>query len=93
MIAGGPLQEPFFAKLEDVMNRVPAAAIKDQADAIVAQIGTAATYDTTKMYPTESFVWSLGYVKDWTDARYASIRAQIAAKRAAAHDGTTGGAP
>ena len=70
MIAGGPLQEPFFAKLEDVMSRVPAQAIKDQADAIVAQIGTAAMYDTTKMYPTESFVWSLGYVKDWTDGRY-----------------------
>jgi spore coat protein CotH len=89
MIAGGPLQEPFFAKLEDVMNRVPAAAVKDQADAIVAQIGDAARYDTTKMYPTESFIWSLGYVKDWTDGRYASLRAQIAAKRAAG----TGGAP
>ena len=57
--------------------------VKDQADAIVAQIGDAARYDTTKMYPTESFVWSLGYVKDWTDGRYASLRAQIAAKRAA----------
>jgi spore coat protein CotH len=89
MIAGGPLQEAFFAKLEDVMNRVPAAAIKGQADAIVAQIGDAAAYDTTKMYPTESFVWSLGYVKDWTDARYDSLRAQIAAKRAAG----AGGAP
>ena len=94
MVAGGPLQEAFFAKLEDVMNRVPAGAIKEQADGIVAQMGSAATYDTTKMYPTESFVWSLGYVKDWTDARYASIHAQIAAKRAAATTaGTTGGAP
>lgn len=89
MIAGGPLQEQFFAKLEDVMNRVPADAIKGQADAIVAQIGDAASYDKTKMYPTESFVWSLTYVKDWTDGRYASIRTQIATKRAAA----TGGAP
>jgi spore coat protein CotH len=89
MIASGPLQEPFFAKLEDVMNRVPAAAVKGQADSIVAQVGTAATYDTTKMYPTESFVWSLDYVKDWTDARYDSIRAQIATKRAAG----AGGAP
>ena len=87
MIAGGPLQEPFFAKLEDVMSRVPAQAIKDQADAIVSQIGTAAMYDETKMYPTESFVWSLGYVKDWTAARYDSIRAQIAAKRAAGAGG------
>ena len=89
------MQEPFFAKLEDVMNRVPADAIKGQADTIVAQIGDAAKYDTTKMYPTESFVWSLGYVKDWTDARYASIATQIATKRAAttAGTGTTGGAP
>jgi spore coat protein CotH len=91
MIAGGPLQEPFFAKLEDVMARVPAGAVKAQADAIVAQIGDAAAFDKTKMYPTESFVWSLGYVKDWTDGRYASIPMQIAEKRAAA--GTTGGAP
>jgi spore coat protein CotH len=89
MIAGGPLQEAFFAKLEDVMNRVPAAAVKGQADAIVSQIGDAAMYDTTKMYPTDSFIWSLGYVKDWTDARYASIHTQIAAKRAAG----SGGAP
>ena len=89
MIAGGPLQESFFAKLEDVMSRVPAQAIKDQADAIVGQIGTAAMYDETKMYPTESFLWSLGYVKDWTDGRYDSIRDQIATKRAAG----AGGAP
>ena len=88
MIAGGPLQEPFFAKLEDVMNRVPANAIKAQADAIVAQIGDAAAYDETKMYPTDSFVWSLGYVKDFIDGRYTSIPAQIASKRAA-----SGGAP
>ena len=81
MIAGGPLQEPFFAKLEDLMNRIPAQAIKDQADAIVAQVGDAAAYDKTKMYPTESFVWSLGYVKDFIDGRYASLRDQIAAKR------------
>jgi hypothetical protein len=87
MIAGGPLQETFFAKLADVMNRVPADAIKGQADTIVGQIGDAAAYDTVKMYPTESFVWSLGYVKDWIDARYASIPTQIATKRAA-----TGGA-
>jgi hypothetical protein len=90
MISEGPLQEPFFAKLEDVMNRVPADAVKGQADAIVGQIGTAASYDTTKMYPTESFVWSLGYIKDWTDARYDSLRMQIAAKRAGTTD--TGGA-
>jgi len=81
MLANSPLQEPFFAKLEDLMNRIPAQAIKDQADAIVAQVGDAAAYDKTKMYPTESFVWSLGYVKDFIDGRYASLRDQIAAKQ------------
>ena len=72
------------------MNRVPADAVKGQADAIVAQIGDAAAYDTVKMYPTESFVWSLGYVKDWIDARYASIprRSPRSAQR-----GDDGGAP
>ena len=84
MISEGPLQAAFFAKLEDVMKRVPADAIKAQADAIVAQIGDAAAYDKTKMYPTESFIWSLGYVKDFIDGRYASIPMQIATKRAAA---------
>ena len=92
MIAGGPLQEQFFAKLEDVMNRVPADAIKGQADAIVGQISAAVGYDKTKMYPTDSFVWSLGYVKDWIDGRYASIPTQIATKRAAGTNTGTGGA-
>jgi hypothetical protein len=92
MIAGGPLQEPFFAKLEDVMSRVPAAAIKDQADAIVAQIGDAAMFDTVKMYPTETFLWSRDYVKTWIDGRYTSIPTQIASKRAAATP-PAGGAP
>jgi len=63
--------------------------VKSQADAIYAQVNDAAKNDTTKMYPTESFIWSLGYVKDFTDGRYASLRDQIATKRAA----STGGAP
>jgi hypothetical protein len=90
MIAGGALQEAFFAKLEDVMSRVPADAIKGQADAIVGQINEAVGYDKTKMYPTDSFVWSLGYVKDWIDGRYASIPMQIATKRAGGSGGTSG---
>jgi hypothetical protein len=84
MISEVPLQEQFFTKLEDVMNRVPVDSIKAQADAISNQISDAAAYDTTKMYPTDSFVWSLGYVKDFITARYASIPTQIATKRAAA---------
>jgi spore coat protein CotH len=83
-IAGGPLQEQFFTKLEAVMSRVPVDAIKAQSDAIVAQIGDAAAYDTTKMYPTDTFIWSRTYVTDFITARYASIPMQIATKRAAA---------
>ena len=82
MVRDGILHDAFLAKLEDVMRRVPAQAVKDQADAIFNEIGSAAANDTTKMYPTDSFVWSLSYIKDWTDKRYISIRSQIAAQRA-----------
>jgi hypothetical protein len=88
MIHEGDLRRPFLEKLQDIVNnRIPAAAIKDQADAIVNQISEAATYDMTKMYPTESFVWSLGYVKDWIDGRYASISAQLADRLSLAPEG------
>ena len=97
MVRDGMLHDAFLAKLEDVMNRVPAQAVKDQADAIFNQISMAASHDKTKMYPTESFVWSLTYIKDWTGARYDSIHAQIANQRAGAPatttTTTTGGAP
>ena len=82
MVRDGMLHDAYLAKLEDVMNRVPAQAVKDQADAIFNEISSAAANDMTKMYPTDSFVWSLSYIKDWTDKRYASIRDQIAAQRA-----------
>ena len=59
MVRDGTLHDAFLTKLEEVMNRVPARAVKDQADAIFNEIGSAAMNDTTKMYPTESFVWSL----------------------------------
>jgi len=38
--------------------------------------------DTLKMYPTEHFEWSLGYVKEFVTARYASVRQQIAPPQA-----------
>jgi spore coat protein CotH len=81
MVRDGILHDAYLTKLEDVMNRVPARAVKEQADAIFNEISSAAANDTTKMYPTDSFVWSLTYIKDWTDKRYASIRSQIAAQR------------
>jgi len=84
MVRDGMLHDAYLTKLEDVMNRVPAEAVKKQADAFFNEISSAAANDTTKMYPTDSFVWSLSYIKDWTDKRYASIRDQIAAQRAPA---------
>jgi hypothetical protein len=84
MVRDGMLHDAYLTKLEDVMNRVPAQAVKDQADAIFNEISSAAANDMTKMYPTDSFIWSLSYIKDWTDKRYASIHDQIAAQRAPA---------
>jgi len=84
MVRDGILHDAYLTKLEDVMNRVPAEAVKKEADAIFNEISSAAANDTTKMYPTDSFIWSLSYIKDWTDKRYASIRDQIAAQRAPA---------
>jgi hypothetical protein len=81
MVSEGQLREPFLAKLEEVMQRVPADAIAAQVDAFADQIRPAVEEDTTKMYPTSSFEWSIGYIKDWTNARYASIRDQIARAR------------
>jgi hypothetical protein len=73
---------PYLDRLEAVMQAVTADAIAQQADAFAAQIRPAVQEDTTKMYPTESFEWSLGYIKDFIHARYGSIREQIAALRA-----------
>jgi spore coat protein CotH len=84
VVRDGALREPFLSKLEDIMQRVPATAIEDQANAIFNQIEAAAADDKTKMYPTDTFVWSLSYVNDWIDARYASLAKQIANQRAKA---------
>jgi hypothetical protein len=81
MVSEGQLREPFLAKLEDVMQRVPADAIAAQVDGFAAQIRATVEEDTTKMYPTSSFEWSIGYIKDWTSSRYMSIRDQIARAR------------
>jgi hypothetical protein len=82
MVKDGQLREPFLAKLEEVMQRVPAEAIQQTADQFAAQIRGAAAADTTKMYPTDSFEWSLTYIKDWIAGRYGSMNNQMAAARA-----------
>jgi spore coat protein H len=82
MVSEGQLREPFLAKLEEVLNKIPAEAIHARAEAFAVQIRSAVEADATKMYPTSSFEWSLGYIKDWTNMRYASIRDQIARARA-----------
>jgi len=82
MVSQGQLRDAFLTKLEQVMQKIPAAAIQAQADALVAQVRPLVEQDSTKMYPTSSFEWSLGYVKDWIHARYLSINDQIARARA-----------
>jgi spore coat protein CotH len=82
MVSQGQLREPFLAKLEEVMQKIPAEAIQQQVDKIAGEIRPIVELDTTKMYPTSSFEWSIGYVKDWTAARYVSLADQIARKRA-----------
>ena len=52
-----------------------------QGEAVASEIGDAARYDTTKMYPTESFEWSIGYIKDWVAARHGSLGSQMAQLR------------
>lgn len=71
----------FFAKLEAWMAQVPLEAIDAEIDAVYAQVRPSVAADTLKQYPTEHFDWSLGYVKDFIAARYASVMAQLAAYR------------
>lgn len=75
------MRAAFFAKLEELMARVPVDAIAAQADAIYDQIRPSVAADTLKQYPTEHFDWSLGYVKDFITTRYASVQAQLAMYR------------
>lgn len=83
MVRDGALRDPFLARLEEIMaTKLTEDAIHAQAEAFSNQIMDAAYDDTTKMYPTESFIWSLGYIRDWTAKRYSSIRDQIARIRA-----------
>jgi hypothetical protein len=80
----------FLSKLEDWMARIPVDALDAQADAIYKQIRPSVADDTLKQYPTEHFDWSLGYVKDFIAARYASVRAQIATYRSSSPPPNTG---
>jgi hypothetical protein len=83
LVRDGFLRDPFLARLEEIMQtKLTEDAIHAQAQAFADQITDAAYADNTKMYPTESFIWSLGYIRDWTTQRYAAIRDQIARVRA-----------
>jgi spore coat protein CotH len=77
------LRGPYLDRLEAIMGQLPAQTINAQAETFAAQIRPSVQDDGTKMYPTDSFEWSLGYIKDFTTNRYASIREQIATLRAA----------
>ena len=72
-----PLRDRFFAKVDEVMAKLPAEALQQKADAIAAQIRDCVWRDNLNMYPAESFEWSIGYVKDFIGARYAALRDQM----------------
>jgi spore coat protein CotH len=83
----------FFAKLEEWMSRIPLDAIDHEIDAVYEQVRPSVAADTLKQYPTEHFDWSLGYVKDFIAARYASVQAQLAAYRNGSPPPPSGEAP
>lgn len=83
------LRDRFFTRIEEVMAQLPAEVIQQKADAIADQIRPDVHADNLKMYPTDSFEWSIGYVKDFISARYASLREQIQTMRATPAAGTT----
>jgi hypothetical protein len=72
------LRDQYFAKLDEVMRAMPVERVHAEVDRMAGQIRQVVHGDTLKMYPTEHFEWSLGYVKEFVSARYASVRQQIA---------------
>lgn len=72
------LREMYMARIESIMAGVPLSAINGQAEQIVDQIRPSVSDDNIKQYPTEHFMWSLGYVEDFIAKRYASLAQQIA---------------
>ncbi len=73
------LLDRYYAKLDEVMRRMPVEMVHAQIDRMAAQIRPVVQADNLKMYPTAHFEWSSMYIKDFVTARYASVRQQIAA--------------
>jgi hypothetical protein len=71
------LRERFFAKLAEVMTRMPVERVHAEIDRVSAQIRPILQADGMKMYPTDHFEWSAGYVKGFVTARYESVKQQI----------------
>jgi hypothetical protein len=78
------LRELYFQKLEAFMAHVPLDALNAEIDRVYNQVHDSVERDALKQYPIEHFNWSLGYVKDFAAARYASVSSQIAAYRGGA---------
>lgn len=72
------LRARYKAKLDEIMRELSLSALSTRLDFIFGQIREAAYEDPYKMYPNDHFDFSLGYIKDFAAARYASVRRQIA---------------
>jgi hypothetical protein len=72
------LRARYKAKLDEVMREVSVTTLETRVDFIFGQIRQAAYEDPYKMYPNDHFDFSLGYIKDFAAARWASVSRQIA---------------
>ena len=82
LLMKGSYRDQYLAKLNQLMVAMPLETLNAEIDREVAQIMPLVQADTLKMYPTEHFIWSVGYVKDFVAARYASIQQQTSAAAA-----------
>jgi spore coat protein CotH len=69
-------RDQFFAKVNAIMTAMPVEKVQAEIDRVATQVRPLVQADTLKMYPTAHFEYSVGYVKDFTTARYASLRQQ-----------------
>gem|GEM_PF-5405163 len=75
----GSLRAQYFDKLNQLMAALPLETFNAEVDRVVKQIMPLVQADTLKMYPTDHFVWSVTFVKDFMAARYASVQQQMLA--------------
>jgi hypothetical protein len=72
------LSARYKGKLLEVMAKIPLDEFNAEADRVYQQIKAAAHEDPLKLSSNGHFDFSLGYIKEFTAARYANIQQQVA---------------